>query len=206
MMRLGSRLEALFLSTVFFSLCTSFVPRQKDLTTPKPTEETYTNENNKPSEIKHLKYPVPNPFSMFEPHIPLFRIPANPKVKDHMFGIEPHLMVSGRKKRSLLFPLGRYFFAQRMIGPQMPIIEYNQEDVEPCNVTVKENCTDEGIFEMPSTWQERKRKDQLAAAPRSPLNMKARRPYDVPQIGKSGLYYMYSKKLTTTKRRELVLV
>ncbi|GFR10676.1 uncharacterized protein TNCT_522171 [Trichonephila clavata] len=200
MVRLSAELGALFLATALFSFCTSFVPRQQEVTTLKPTEETYTNDNNKPSEIKHLKYP--NPFSIFEPHIPMFRIPPYPKIKDQNFGIEPYLMISGRRKRSIPYPLGQYFFAQRMMVPQFqPNIEYNlqEREVEPCNVTANESCSDEGIFamdQMPSTWQVEKRKDPLPVPPSSPLSIKARRPYDVPQIGKSyhSTYFTYVLK------------
>ncbi|GBN01331.1 hypothetical protein AVEN_24149-1 [Araneus ventricosus] len=182
----AAELRALILAVFLFPLSLSFVPRQDKPATPAPSEETYSSDNNKPTEIKHLDYPVLYPFSIFESHIPTFRIPAYQKVKDQMFGIEPHLRVSGRRKRSM--PLGRYFFVQRMMPPQMQSIEYNiqQKDIEPCNVTANENCTDEGVVALDKkhpSWQADKRTN-IPAIPSSPINIKARRPYDVPQIEK----------------------
>ncbi|KAF8781946.1 hypothetical protein HNY73_012288 [Argiope bruennichi] len=180
-------LRALILAAFLFPLSLSFVPRQDKYTTPAPTEESYTSENNKPTAIRHINYPIMYPFALFDAHVPMFRIPAYPPKKNLNFGIEPHLRVSGRKKRSM--SLGRYFFVQRMMPPQVQDIKYNnqQKEVEPCNGTANENCTDEVGFALDKkqpSWQVDKRAN-IPAVPSSPINIKARRPYDVPQIGKS---------------------
>ncbi|GIY74068.1 uncharacterized protein CDAR_81661 [Caerostris darwini] len=181
----STELVVLVLATVLLNFCSSFVPIRPK-TTPKPTEEIYTSKHNRPTAIKPV-FRNGDPLVHYEANNPLIPILMKQRTRVHYkFGVEPHFKIWALRKRSL--PMGQHFFYKRMMGPRLPIIEYNDQEMgaEPCNVTANDNHTDDGSFVLDkghSPWRMQKR-SPLSPLPNMPMS-KARRPFDVPQIGES---------------------
>ncbi|KAG8192809.1 hypothetical protein JTE90_014593 [Oedothorax gibbosus] len=138
-----------------FDFCSNYAPIRKPKPTAIPTEDPRINDHNKPSEIKMLKYNNPVVFFKSDGHTPVIKASEYVKIRK-MFGIEPHLMTSGKRRKRSIVSAGHYFF-------------YNRALPKECRGNAVENCTE-------STVEKR-------MPPNGHPIRKSRRTFDVPQIG-----------------------